>query len=479
MRTLKHIITAALLLCATTAFAYDFEVNGIYYNIISDSEVEVTKNSDWFSNEYAGDIVIPETVTYLNKTYNVTKIAGQAFMRSGITSITIDNNVKEIGESAFALSTNLTTAKLPDGIQSISNEMFHGCSLTAIHIPESVTQIGYSAFFECDFEEVNIPNSVTKIGFSAFDCCHNLTSINIPCGVTIIEYRTFYECSSLASVTIPESVTEIQDEAFSFCKNLTSIYIPEKVSNIGNRAFQSSGLASVTLPANLSEIGSYAFHGTPFYNNLPDGTVYLGKILYSYKGEMPENASISIKEGTVSISGNAFYNCINLTAVNIPNTVKNIGMYAFAGCSNLKSVEIPNGITVLDECVFSGCSSLKTITIPESVTSFNWRAMANCSALEHIYNHAKTPAYCSEGVFENVPVETCVLHVPTSCVEAYQAADGWKDFVNIVGDQAGIEDVTTTETPAEYFDSQGRKVTAPSNGIFIKKQGNTTEKVLL
>ena len=364
MHTLKHIITAAMLLCTATAFAYDFEVNGIYYNIISDSEVEVTSGD----NKYVGDIVIPEQVTHEGITYNV-----------------------------------------------------------------------------------------VAIRFYAFDVCKKLTSI-----------------------TLPESITEIGDGAFGSCYELTSINIPENVSRIGGGAFgYCMKLTSVTMPANISYIGGGAFDRTPFYENLPDGIVYFNKVLYSYKGEMPENTSISIKDGTVSISPNAFRYCSNLIAVNIPNTVKTIGKEAFCGCTGLKSVEIPNGVTIIEQEVFGSCSSLKTITIPESVTSLKGYAMINCSALEHIYNHAKTPAYCSEGVFENVPAETCVLHVPAGHIEAYQAADGWKDFANIVGDQAGIEDITTADAPAEYFDMRGMKVTDPTNGIFIKKQGNTTEKVLL
>jgi len=143
---------------------------------------------------------------------------------------------------------------------------------------------------------------------------------------------------------------------------------------------------------------------------------------------------------------------------------------------------LPNSITKLSPVTFANCSGLISIRLPSNIGAIGDGACYNCSNLQHIYCLREVPAAClmeDRGCFQGVPVETCVLHVPAGCVEAYQAADGWKDFVNIVGDAAGIENVTTADGPAEYFDLQGRKVTAPSNGIFIKKQGNSTSKIKL
>ena len=108
----KHYIkrlfaTVAVLLCCITANAYDFEVDGIYYKILSleDLTVEVTNKGNYgtsFYDGYTGDVIIPSTVTYKSKSLTVTSIGDYAFARcSGLTSITIPSSVTTIGESAF------------------------------------------------------------------------------------------------------------------------------------------------------------------------------------------------------------------------------------------------------------------------------------------------------------------------------------------------------------------------------------------
>ena len=108
----KHYIkrlfaTVAVLLCCITANAHDFEVDGIYYKILSleDLTVEVTYKGDYsnsFNNEYTGDVIIPSTVTYKSKSLTVTTIGDQAFAYcDGLTSITIPNSVTSIGNGAF------------------------------------------------------------------------------------------------------------------------------------------------------------------------------------------------------------------------------------------------------------------------------------------------------------------------------------------------------------------------------------------
>ena len=97
----RGLILTILLTCCNAVWAYDIEVDGIYYNITSltDLTVEVTKGD----NEYSGDIVIPSTITYKSKTLTVTSIQGWAFNDSfGLTSIVIPNSVTSIGEFAFS-----------------------------------------------------------------------------------------------------------------------------------------------------------------------------------------------------------------------------------------------------------------------------------------------------------------------------------------------------------------------------------------
>ena len=263
-----------MILLPLVASAYDIEVKNadgvtIYYNYINDgTELEVTfwgSNYDSYSNEYHGNVAIPEEVTYMNRTRKVTSIGSGTFANcSHLTSITIPNSVTSIGSNAFLNCSGLTSVTIPNSVTSIGGAAFSCCSgLTSITIPNSVTSIGGGAFSYCSrLTSVTIPNSVTSIGGGAFEGCSGLTSITIPNSVTSIGDRTFYYCSGLTSVTIPNSVTSIGVEAFRGCSGLTSVTIGSGVTSIGYAAFRGcSGLTSVTIGSGVTSIGNRAFDG--------------------------------------------------------------------------------------------------------------------------------------------------------------------------------------------------------------------------
>lgn len=318
-------------------YDYDIAVDNadgvtIYYNFINEgTELEVTgKRKDnviWMV--YTGSVNIPEEVTYMNKTYKVTSIGEQAFHNSQLNSVTIPQSVTNIGEHAFWWCDGLTSIIIPNKVVSIGNGAFSGCS-------------GLTSFI--------IPSYVTTIGSAAFMGCNRLTSITIPNGVSSINSQTFQDCSSLASVVIPNSVI-----------------------SIGSRAFSGTAITTVDIPNSVISIGSDAFNNTPWFNNQPDGLVYINKFAYKYKGEMPSNTEITVIEGTTVICGHAFGNCGNLTSITMPNSLTTIGPAAFLGCTGLSSIDIPNSVTSIEGFAFYECSNLNSITIPNDVTSiFSW-----------------------------------------------------------------------------------------------------------
>ena len=162
----RHILAIAVALWLyTPIFAHDCEVDGIFYNLnTSNKTAEVTYRGsayNSYSNEYTGNIIIPERVSCNGTIYSVTSIGYDAFSGcTGLTSVTISNSVTSIGGAAFQGCTGLTSITIPNSVTSIGSSVFVSCTrLTSITIPNSVTSIGYDAFYNTPWYE-NQPDGV-------------------------------------------------------------------------------------------------------------------------------------------------------------------------------------------------------------------------------------------------------------------------------------------------------------------------------
>ena len=209
--------------------------------------------------------------------------------------------------------------------------------------------------------------------------------------VVSIDQWAFYACTMLKSVTIPSSVTFIGLSAFQYCENLVNVDIPTSVTTVEGSAF------------------SY----TKWYDNLPDGEVYINNTLYRYKGTAPENTQIVVKDGTTRIAGFTFWNQSNIVSIELPQTLTDIEHGAFEGCTQLSSILIPKNVT------FIGCS-----------------AFAECTGLMEVICLAPTPPIAgvsanpspSDWMFAGVDIANVRLYVPMESIELYRNADQWKDF---------------------------------------------------
>lgn len=342
---------------------------------------------------------------------SVTSIGLFAFYGcSGLTSIDISNSVTSIDDFVFANCTGLTSVTIPDSVTSI-HRAFEGCTaLTNIIIPDSVTSISIGAFFDTAWynnrpdglvyagkvaynykgempenTSIIIKDGTKGIADSAFSQCKGLTSITFPDSLNIIGISAFFNCTGLSNVTINNGVTIIAERAFYHCNRLTSVIIPDSVKTIGDSAFKGcTGLASVTISEEVTSVGRGAFSNTNWFNNLPDGMVYLGKVAYCYKGEMPENTSVEIKDGTKKIADAAFSGCTGLTGITIPDSVQEIGIFAFSGCSGLTNIDIPDSVIRIGYCAFNECTGLTDIPIPKSVTKILYSTFSTCTGLTDI-----------------------------------------------------------------------------------------------
>ena len=509
-------VVVALLACITSVSAYDFEIDGIYYNKVDDENVAVTRRDTYAA--YFGKVVIPSSVEYEGRKYTVNSIGDAAFMMcmdvtavtlpnsitqigtfafygcgltsiivpggvtdiaeltfyqcSNLASVTLPERMTSIGRSAFCLCGSLRTINLPDGLTEIANTTFAEClSLASITIPNSVIRIGDGAFQGCkSLSSILIPEGITHIGEYAFSSCSRLTSVVIPEGITCIENGTFSNCSQLTSVIIPESVSSIGENAFSSCTNLSSITIPTRVTSIGDKAFtECRNLKDFFIPKNVTSIG---------YRALPDVwlvsvTVEEGNLVYDSRDNcnavietasntlLVASRSTFIPEGVEHI-GNEAFKRYPLTSIVIPNSVITIGDEAFMQCSFLSSFTMSEGTKSIGNRAFEYCSRLTSLTIPNSVTEIGDNAFSE-SGIKTITLPQKMSGMGNRVFYECVDLESVAIPEGIVMIGDYL----FKSCVNLVSVTIP-ESVASIGSFAFQNCSQLSSIIIPKGVIIIK-----------
>jgi hypothetical protein len=215
-----------------------FAADGIYYYTPdrNGSEVEVAYHAT--DDGYQGNITIPATASYNNKTYQVTKIGEKAFYKSSaLLSVALPSTVVDIGDRAFAYCNRLAS--------------------------------------------VDIPGSVERIGEWAFCACSNLTSVALPNSVKRIMNGAFYACTSLTSVAIPEEVTNLACMSFYACDNLTTIDVywttPPTLHNV-NVDFSDYKNCTLYVPAGTKRSYTYNWNWASFVNIIERSSTEVDKL---------------------------------------------------------------------------------------------------------------------------------------------------------------------------------------------------------
>lgn len=219
--------------------------------------------------------------------------------------------------------------------------------------------------------------------------------------------------STVSHGGITYSVTSIAGGTFMYCELLTSITIPNSIKHIGSWAFAVTGISTINYPTTAIWLDEFVLGSTPWYNNQPDGLVYLGNTLYCYKGNMPENYSLTIPSNTNSIAGRAFswayeVGYSNLVSVSIPNSVEYIGMYAFYKC-HLNSITLPTSLKAIGRWAF-GHNYFTNVTIPSGVVSIGSCAFEQCGSLTTVVYNAQSVTDDQQllSPFNNCPFLTTV-----------------------------------------------------------------------
>ena len=496
-KNILFILLLLALLLPATALAYDFEVDGIYYNVNGNQATVTYKTTSYYS--YSGNVTIPETIIYSGTEYQVTSIGDRAFYNcNNLTNITIPNSITSIGVSAFYRCMALTSVEIPNSVINIGNSAFSGCStMTSLTIGNSVTAIGQSAFSSCSsLTNILIPNSVTTVGNSAFSGCSSITNIEFPNSVTSIGSSVCSNCSSLKCVIIGESVTQIGKNAFEYCSSLKTLYFNaincqdfkynenvfpagtycnlntiifgDKVTKIPayfTYSYYTSGVHYMTNLKNLIisntvlEIGNYAFYGCSGLTNLSIGNSVrvIGENAFSLCKGL---ASLIIDNSVISIGKSAFSNCSELLSVCIGNSVTSIGSEAFLYCSKLTSVTIGNSVASIGSSAFNICNNLNTIYITgegewnAGVLPCNSQITTLCigSGITsvkgmkvnplNIYCYATTPPTCDNNSFTAYRGS---LHVPAASLSSYFVAPIWENFSYMLGDAVAVQSVRLSD----------------------------------
>lgn len=361
-----------------------------------------------------GDFVIPSKITYNETEYTVTGISSYAFYKcDNLTSVTIPETIKSIGNHAFDLCSetlvvkskiqkvfdledytfvnlnyfNKATLYVPVGTLAAYKDANGWKEFSVIEpdgelgvvtfsekigssnekllyfrvLSDEDKTVEVSGYTPNDLSKVSVPSStahgwkVVRIGDHALSG-GSLRTISLPNTIKSIGDYAFF-MTSWNNISIPENVVTIGKSAFKDVYYIGKLVIPDAVKSIGEDAFSGMRITSLELGSGITDLGQKAFYNCAYL------------------------ASVTIKDGVTSIGERAFERCFALNSIDIPNSVLSVGTNAFSGCSSLKTATIGTGVQAISDGMFAGCSSLTEITVSNNVKAIGGNAFGGCGFL--------------------------------------------------------------------------------------------------
>ncbi len=171
---------------------------------------------------------------------------------------------------------------------------------------------------------------------------------------------------SSSDVTVPETI-----EGYP---------VTEISATLSSNYASKTDIVNISFPDTLYFIASGVFDESTWYKNQPDGIVYAGKVVYKYKGDMPDGTEIEIPDGVIGIAGHAFENCTYLAKISLPDSLIIIANSAFNYCTSLSEVQMSENIMRMTAQVFRDCKSLESIYLPKSIHS-SYGTFTKCNAI--------------------------------------------------------------------------------------------------
>ena len=406
---------------------------------------------------------------------SVTEIGNQAFYDcSSLSSVVIPNSVARINQGAFQNCNSLTsvTVALKDP-KEISEDVFTNRANATLYVPDGCAEAYKDAEYWKEFKEfkemdpimanpkqtfhVATPGTLNdlipkaekyeieeltltgELNGGDIVTIRAMAGINLDkmsdwhylgkscftngrlrvldlSGARIVEGGRDYTREKEGSATFSKGYTkndEISYGMFGFCYRLEELTLPSSVTVISPSMFGGDAFDKPEMNIRIVKVAD----GNPNYDSRDNC-----------------NAIIESETNTLffGVSGSS-----------IPNGVTSIGKGAFKGCSGLESVTIPNSVTSIGDGAFENCTGLYSVTIPNSVTFIDDWAFYECSSLKSVTVDIREPLTITADAFSGC--YNAKLYVPKGSKEAYEAADYWKEFKEIVefslGDADGDDNV--------------------------------------
>lgn len=327
------------------------------------------------------------------------------------TSLTLPMGCKVIGAEAFNGFAHLVHVEFPNGLASIEEYAFAGCSaLEEIDLfKTNVSYMGNYAFTGCrKITSFKFSPGLLEIPEGCCEGCWNLVNLQLPGRVRTIGDKGFSACRSLSSVNTKSSLTRLGTWAFANC-NISSIEL-RGILYYGECVFEDCPITSVTLDFDLKEFYGNVFNGCPLESlDVEKITGYRGNY-YSPEGsnlivETKTNTAIAgcknsvIPDTITAIGPYAFYRVWDLTSINIPSSVTTIGNYAFS-VTRIESIDLPSSIIEIGDCAFYSCPYLETVHLHEGLIKIGESAFQDCSLLNSI-EIPSSVLYICDDAFKN------------------------------------------------------------------------------